>query len=137
VRTAECLGSFRVSIEHGRRSPARINRAVAIDPATALKNTAAGMEFPHNRREADNSCCALNAGRSGYGCGAPGPGIGAVSPPEEPMEPVPLSFMIAVTLGFVLAGLLNSIADVPPMLIVVLFMGGLAACLEYYLRSNR
>jgi hypothetical protein len=52
------------------------------------------------------------------------------------MEQVPLSFLVAVTIGFVLAGLLNSIAGIPPMLIVILFMGGLAAYLENYLRSK-
>jgi hypothetical protein len=108
-----------------------------LDPARTLKNTRVGMEFPHNRREADDSCCALNAGGSGHGCTAPGPGIGAASPPEEPMEQVPLRFLVAVTIGFVLAGLLTSIGNVPPILIVILFMGGLAACLECYIRSKR
>jgi hypothetical protein len=44
--------------------------------------------------------------------------------------------MVAVTIGFVLAGLLSSISEVSPMLIVILFMGGLAAYLEYYFRSK-
>jgi hypothetical protein len=118
------------------RAVERVDCQRGLDPTVALKNTGVRMEFPHNRREADNSYCASNAGRSSYGCRAPEPGIGVASPTGESMEQVPLSFLVAVTIGFVLAGLLNTITDVPPVLIVILFMGGLAAYLEYYFRSK-
>jgi hypothetical protein len=52
------------------------------------------------------------------------------------MGQVPLSMLVAVTLGFVAGGLLNAVPDPSPRLIVILIMGGIAALLEYHVRSK-
>jgi uncharacterized membrane protein YjjB (DUF3815 family) len=52
------------------------------------------------------------------------------------MEHAPLSLMVALTLSFVAIGLLTIVFEVPPILIVIIFMAAYAAHLEYRLRSK-
>jgi hypothetical protein len=52
------------------------------------------------------------------------------------MRQVPLSMSVAVTLGFVVGGLVTAVSDPSPRLIAILFMGGIAAYLEYHVRSR-
>jgi hypothetical protein len=49
---------------------------------------------------------------------------------------VPLSVLVLVTVGFVLGGLLTTILDPSPRWIPILILGGIAAYLEYRLRSK-
>jgi hypothetical protein len=52
------------------------------------------------------------------------------------MGQVPLSVLLVVTAGFVLGGLLTTVSDPSPRWIPILIMGGVAAYLEYHVRSR-
>jgi hypothetical protein len=49
---------------------------------------------------------------------------------------VPLSVLMLVTVGFVLGGLLTTILGPSPRWIPILILGGIAAYLEYHVRSR-
>jgi hypothetical protein len=76
------------------------------------------------------------------GCGNAEPGIElrpsqlCCRPTGKCMGQVPLSVLVVVTLGFVLGGLLTTVTDPSPRWIPILIMGGVAAYLEYHVRSR-
>jgi len=53
------------------------------------------------------------------------------------MEQMPIGAVIAVGLGFVLAGLITSAFDISPMLLAIIMMGIFTACVEFYIRANK
>ena len=53
------------------------------------------------------------------------------------MEQMPIGAVIAIGLGFVLAGLITSAFDIPPMLLAITMMGIFTACVEFYIRANK